>query len=89
MIGATCDGVRGGRTFGAVPPAHGVTVGFIFDFDAGPALASFLADTDRILLADGSDHGADIVILCTGYMYSFPFLREETSGVAVTHHGKV
>jgi len=39
-------------------------------------------DRDRVYFTDGSDEPVDVVIYCTGYKISFPFLDEASAGAA-------
>lgn len=45
------------------------------------------ADGDKLILSDNSRIRADSLILCTGYIYEFPFL-DESSGIVVDGNGK-
>ncbi|KAJ0148475.1 Thiol-specific monooxygenase [Colletotrichum tanaceti] len=42
-----------------------------------PEIAEFIPDGRRVRFADGAvETGVDAVVFCTGYFYSFPFLRD-------------
>lgn len=41
-----------------------------------PEISEFIPSTRSVVYADGTmDHDVDVVIFCTGYFYSFPFLK--------------
>jgi dimethylaniline monooxygenase (N-oxide forming) len=53
------------------------------DIAVKPGLAGFGAD--RVLFADGGAERVDVVIYCTGYKISFPFLDAAVAGVDENH----
>uniref|UniRef100_A0A8C3F3H2 Flavin-containing monooxygenase n=1 Tax=Chrysemys picta bellii TaxID=8478 RepID=A0A8C3F3H2_CHRPI len=41
---------------------------------------------DTVQFGDGAEHRADVLILCTGYRYRFPFLSPARLGLRITDH---
>ncbi|CAM5179053.1 unnamed protein product [Eretmochelys imbricata] len=50
---------------------------------AAPAVA---VAGDTVQFGDGAEHRADVLILCTGYRYRFPFLAPARLGLRITAH---
>ncbi|XP_038241997.1 flavin-containing monooxygenase FMO GS-OX4-like isoform X2 [Dermochelys coriacea] len=50
---------------------------------AAPAVA---VAGDTVQFGDGAEHRADVLILCTGYRYHFPFLSPAHLGLQITAH---